>query len=107
MHEFIALVLKAPTGFYLAVFPDLPECIAFSETFEECGTAAAVALGTCLEEMARMGEPIPSPSSFEAIDADPQNSDRLALLSIACPGRPRWTAAGVAAADKPSAANDG
>jgi predicted RNase H-like HicB family nuclease len=86
MHEFIVLVIKAPTCSYLAVFPDLPECIAFSETFEGIGAAATAALGVLLEEMMRMGWPIPSPSSIEAIDADPQNSDRLASLSIAWRG---------------------
>jgi predicted RNase H-like HicB family nuclease len=71
MHEFIALVIKSPTGSYLAVFPDLPECIAFSETFDGIGAAAEDALGTFLEETVRLAEPIPLPTSFEAIDADP------------------------------------
>lgn len=54
MHEFVALVIKSPTGSYLAVFPDFPECIAFSETFEGAGAAAVTALAAFLEEMARI-----------------------------------------------------
>ena len=73
MREYIATICRIPMGNFVVFFPDLPDCVAFADSLETAREAASVALADYIEEMGRTGEPIPQPSTSEAILSDPQN----------------------------------
>lgn len=106
MPEFIAVVFRSPLAPFVAEFPGLTGCMAFSNTLEEIPEAAADALGGFLEEMERCGEPIPEPPTFEEIASDLQFEGSVASFAVGRRMRCDWAAAGVVAAERPIAAND-
>jgi predicted RNase H-like HicB family nuclease len=79
-HSFIALIHKDADSDYGVSFPDLPGCISAGRTLEEARLMAAEALAFHLDGMAEDGEPIPSPSPLDAIMADPEHRDAVAVL---------------------------
>jgi predicted RNase H-like HicB family nuclease len=73
MREYFAAICRIPGGDFVAIFPDLPDCVAFGDSVETAREAASTALTDYIDEAERIGEPIPEPSTSEAIRSDPQN----------------------------------
>lgn len=88
MRHYIALIHKDAKSDYGVSFPDLPGCISAGTTLDEAKDSAAEALALHLEGLAADNEPVPEPSSLEAIMADPDNRDGVAVL-IAAPSTAR------------------
>ena len=82
-RKYIGLVHKETDSDYGVSFPDLPGCITAGRTIEEAGEMAAEALALHLEGLAEDGgEKIPPPSSADAVLAQPDAADALALLVV-------------------------
>lgn len=71
-RAYIAVIRQCATGEFEARFPDLPYCVAFAATEEDAIAAAADALVEQLAELVQGEEPIPTPSTFAEILADPR-----------------------------------
>jgi predicted RNase H-like HicB family nuclease len=80
MAQYIAIFHKDADSDYGVWFPDLPGCTSAGVTLEEARNMAAEALALHLEGMTEDNEPIPDPSTLEAIMADPENGDSLPIL---------------------------
>lgn len=80
MRQYIALIHKDADSDYGVSFPDLPGCITAGSTLDEARDMAAEALALHLEGMAEDGEAAPEPSSLEAVMADKDNMDGVAIL---------------------------
>ena len=84
MTHYIALIHKDAGSDFGVSFPDFPGCISTGtseeEALDEARAMAEEALALHIESMAENGEPIPEPSSLEAIMADPENRDGVATL---------------------------
>ena len=87
MTTYIALLRKEPGSDYSVDFPDFPGCVTAGLTLAETKAMAAEALAGHVEVMAEHGDPIPAPSSLEAVLADPDNADAVPfLVGIQAPG---------------------
>lgn len=80
MVQFIALIHKEADSDYGVHFPDLPGLVTAGSTLDEARAFAEEALALHLEGMAEDGVPVPEPSSLEAVMADPDNRDGVAIL---------------------------
>ena len=80
MRQYIALIHKDADSDYGVSFPDLPGCITAGATLDEARDMAVEALALHLDGLAEDGEAIPEPSSLEAIMADKENTDGVAIL---------------------------
>jgi predicted RNase H-like HicB family nuclease len=80
MRAYIALIHKEPTSDYGVSFPDLPGCITAGTSLDDARTMAAEALALHLDGLAADGDAIPEPSSLEAVMADAENRDAVAIL---------------------------
>lgn len=80
MTSYIALLRKQPRSDYGVDFPDFPGCITAGRTLEEARRLAAEALAFHVSGMREDGEPIPPPSSVDAIMAAPRNRGAVAFL---------------------------
>jgi predicted RNase H-like HicB family nuclease len=77
---YIALLRRDPGSDFGVDFPDFPGCVTAGKTLEEARRMAAEALNLHLAGVLEDGEPIPEPSSLDAIMADPDNRDATAFL---------------------------
>lgn len=82
MPKYIALVYKDPDTDYGVHWPDFPGCVSAGRTLEEAKEMAHEALGMHVDWMRQGGDPIPEPSTFETIIADPENADALAFILV-------------------------
>lgn len=80
MRPYIALIHKDAGSDFGVSFPDLPGCITAGATLEEARAMAAEALALHLEGLAEDGEAIPEPATIEAIMAERENRDAVAIL---------------------------
>ena len=80
MRQYIALIHKDPGSDYGVSFPDLPGCVTAGVDLDDARAMAEEALSLHLDGMAEDGEPIPEPSSLEAVMADRENRDAVAIL---------------------------
>lgn len=80
MAAYIALIRKEAGSDFGVDFPDFPGCVTAGRTLEEARRMAVEALALHIEGMTEEGEPIPAPSSLDAIMADPANADSVAAL---------------------------
>jgi predicted RNase H-like HicB family nuclease len=80
MTHYIALIHKDLDSDFGVSFPDFPGCVTAGATLDEARAMAEEALALHVEGMAEDGEPIPEPSSLEAIMSNPQNRDGVAVL---------------------------
>ena len=85
MRQYIALIHKDPDSDYGVSFPDLPGCVTAGLDLDDARAMAEEALCLHLDGMAEDGEPIPEPSSLEAVMADRENRDAVAILVNAPP----------------------
>jgi predicted RNase H-like HicB family nuclease len=91
MTAYIALVHKDADSDFGLSFPDFPGCITAGSTLDEVRAMAEEALALHIAGMAEDGEPIPEPSSPEAIMANPENHDGGVAVLIPAPPRPAST----------------
>ena len=80
MKHYIALIHKEPNSDFGVSFPDFPGCITAGSTLEEAFHMGAEALAGHIELLAEGGEAIPEPSGMDAVMADPDNRDGVAVL---------------------------
>ena len=64
---------KAEEGGFWVTFPDIPECMTQGDDMEESYNMAVDALGLSLIEMEKENIPLPSPSSPDMIQAEPDS----------------------------------
>jgi predicted RNase H-like HicB family nuclease len=83
MRNYIALIHKDADSDYGVSFPDLPGCVTAGVDLDDARRMAEEALGLHLEGMEEDGDPIPEPSSLEAVMADMENRGGVAILVIA------------------------
>ncbi len=79
MRQFVAIIFKDPDGGFAVTFPDLPGCVTFAATLDDAPVVAMHAIAERLEEMASRGEPVPKPSTLEALTRKPDNADGIAM----------------------------
>ena len=80
MRQYIGLIHKDAESDYGVSFPDFPGVVTAGTTLDEARAFAAEALGLHLEGLAADGDPIPEPSSLEAVMAQPENRDGTPIL---------------------------
>jgi predicted RNase H-like HicB family nuclease len=80
MRQYIALIHKDASSDYGVSFPDLPGCVTAGVDLDDARRMAEEALALHLAGMAEDDEPIPEPSSLEAVMADRENRDAVAIL---------------------------
>jgi predicted RNase H-like HicB family nuclease len=85
MRQYIALIHKDAGSDYGVSFPDLPGCVTAGVDLDDAKAMAEEALALHLTGMAEDEEPIPEPSSLEAVMADRENRDAVAILVKAPP----------------------
>jgi predicted RNase H-like HicB family nuclease len=85
MRQYIALIHKDAGSDYGVSFPDLPGCVTAGVDLDDARRMAEEALALHLASMAEDNEPIPEPSSLEAVMADRENRDAVAILVKAPP----------------------
>jgi predicted RNase H-like HicB family nuclease len=80
MTAYIALIRKEGGSDFGVDFPDFPGCVTAGRTLEEARRMAIEALALHIEGMVEEGEPVPEPSTLDAIMTDPDNADGVATL---------------------------
>src|SRR6478735_743702 len=80
MAQFIGLIHKDSESDYGVSFPDLPGVATAGTTLDEARAMAEEALAFHIDGLVEDGEPVPEPSSLEAIMADRANRDAVAIL---------------------------
>jgi predicted RNase H-like HicB family nuclease len=80
MTAYIAFIRKDADSDYGVEFPDFPGCVTAGTTPDDARRMAAEALELHVHGMLEDGEPIPEPSSLEAIMADVESRDAVAFL---------------------------
>lgn len=80
MGPYIALIHKDPGSDFGVSFPDLPGCVTAGATLDEARSLAVEALALHLNGLAEDGDPVPEPSSIEAIMTERENRDAVAFL---------------------------
>jgi predicted RNase H-like HicB family nuclease len=85
MQHYVALIHKDADTDYGVSFPDFPGAITAGRTLDEARDLAAAALAFHIEGMVEDGEAVPEPSSLDAIMANPENRDGVAILVSVAP----------------------
>src|SRR5262245_57497995 len=80
MTSYIALIHKDAGRDYGVSFPDFPGCVTAGVDLDDARRMAEEALALHIEGLAEGGEAIPEPSTLDAVMADPQNRDGVAVL---------------------------
>jgi predicted RNase H-like HicB family nuclease len=80
MTAYIALIRKEPGSDFGVDFPDFPGCVTAGRTLDEARRMASDALDLHVRGMIEDREPIPEPSSLDAIMADADNREAVAFL---------------------------
>jgi predicted RNase H-like HicB family nuclease len=79
-QRYIALIHKQADSDYGVSFPDFPGCISAGATLDEARGMAEEALTFHIEGMVDDGLPLPEPSTLEAVMAEAENRDGVAIL---------------------------
>jgi predicted RNase H-like HicB family nuclease len=80
MKPFVALIYRGPDSIYRVSFPDFPDLLAESETFDYACANAEWALFAHIRSLGTIPE---RSASLEAVEADPQHQDaRAVILSL-------------------------
>lgn len=80
MRNYIGLIHKDAKSDYGVFFPDFPGVISAGTDLDDARQMAADALAFHLEGLAEDGVAIAEPSSLEAVMADPDNRNGVAIL---------------------------
>jgi predicted RNase H-like HicB family nuclease len=78
--EYIAYLHKDAGSDYGVSFPDFPGCVTAGSTLEEARDLASEALALHIAGMREDGEPIPEPSTLDALRDDPAMNGAIAFL---------------------------
>lgn len=78
--DYIAYLYKDRNSDFGVSFPDFPGCITAGKTLEEAHRMAAEALAFHIAGMIEDGDPIPEPSSLDALARDPDRKNAVAFL---------------------------
>jgi predicted RNase H-like HicB family nuclease len=78
--EYIAYLHKERKSDFGVSFPDFPGCVTAGRTLDEARRLAPEALTLHLHGMIEDGEPIPEPSTLDALANDPGMKDAVAFL---------------------------
>jgi predicted RNase H-like HicB family nuclease len=88
--SYIAIIHKEPQSDHGVSFPDFPGCVTAGADLDEARRMAQEALALHIAGMEEDGEPIPPPSSLDAVMADENNRTGVAVL-IPAPERAERT----------------
>jgi predicted RNase H-like HicB family nuclease len=80
MVHYIALIHKQDDSDYGVSFPDFPGCVSAGVTLEEARRMGAEALAFHIEGLVEDGEPVPEPSTLDAVMWDSDNREGVAIL---------------------------
>ena len=80
MRRYIGLIHKDADSDYGVSFPDFPGVVTAGRSLDEARAMAAEALQFHVEGIIQDGGALPAPSSLEAVMADPENRDGVAIL---------------------------
>ena len=80
MRHYIAILHKDADNDFGVSFPELPGCVTAGSTLDEARAFAEEALALHLAGMAEDGEPVPEPSSLEAVMKEGDNREGVAVL---------------------------
>lgn len=80
MRNYIGLIHKDAESDYGVSFPDFPGVVTAGTDLDDARRMAEEALALHVEGMVEDGEAIPEPSSLEAVMADPDHKDVVAIL---------------------------
>ena len=82
MRHYIAVIHKDADSDYGVSFPDLPGVVSAGATLDEARQMGVEALALHLEGILEEGEALPEPSSLEAITAEAEHRDGVAVVSL-------------------------
>lgn len=80
MRNYIGLIHKDADSDYGVSFPDFPGVVTAGTDLDDARRMAEEALALHVEGMIEDGEAIPEPSSLDAVMADAENRDGVAIL---------------------------
>ncbi|MDH0911777.1 type II toxin-antitoxin system HicB family antitoxin [Rhizobium pusense] len=80
MRNYIGLIHKDAESDYGVSFPDFPGVVTAGTDLDDARRMAEEALALHVEGMIEDGDAIPEPSSLDAVMADPENKDAVAIL---------------------------
>jgi predicted RNase H-like HicB family nuclease len=80
MSAYIALLRKDAASDYGVEFPDFPGCVTAGRSLEEARRMATEALELHVQGMQQDREPIPAPSSLDAVMAHADSREAVAFL---------------------------
>lgn len=80
MNHYIGLIHKEANSDYGVSFPDFPGVVTAGTSLDDARAMAEEALTFHIEGMIEDNEPVPEPSTLEAVMADPDNKDGVAIL---------------------------
>lgn len=80
MRHYIGIIHKDADSDFGISFPDFPGCISAGTSLDEARSEGESALAFHVRGMIEDGEAIPEPSSLEAVMADADHKDGVAVL---------------------------
>jgi predicted RNase H-like HicB family nuclease len=80
MRQYIGLIHKDDGSDYGVSFPDFPGVVTAGSDLDDARHMAEEALAFHIEGLVEDGEAVPEPSSLEAVMADLENRDGVAIL---------------------------
>jgi predicted RNase H-like HicB family nuclease len=80
MSQYIGLIHKETKSDYGVSFPDFPGVVTAGKDLDEARAMAEEALALHIEGLLEDGEAIAEPSTLEAVMADPDNKEGVAIL---------------------------
>ncbi|MCA0034582.1 type II toxin-antitoxin system HicB family antitoxin [Mesorhizobium opportunistum] len=80
MKQYIGLIHKDAGSDFGVSFPDFPGVITAGKDLDDARSMAEEALALHIEGLVEDGDAIPEPSSLEAVMADADNRDGVAIL---------------------------
>ena len=83
MKQYIGLIHKDAGSDFGVSFPDFPGVITAGKDLDDARSMAEEALALHIEGLVEDGDAIPEPSSLEAVMADADNRDGVAILVAA------------------------
>ena len=85
MVKYVAVLLKEDTPGYGVVFPDFPGCVSAGDDMAEAACMAEEALALHIRGMVADNEPLPAPSSLDAVRLGEWADDDAAYLLVEAP----------------------
>ncbi len=86
MVAYIAYLRKDADSDYGVEFPDLPGCVSAGRTLDEARAMAAEALAGHVAALEAEGDPVPPPSTMEALRDDAERGEAVLILVDLDPG---------------------